>query len=138
MINLLSQNLFEIYNDKNISDNFDYNCLYYFNELYYKIKLNNGKGNTRKLINIILTHRSKCNNMECKCKYIHIFPYGKKYIDDYINNFLDRINFLLESIFVELDYQKNYELTLLLAEHYYNYKNNPILSYSMIQTSFKN
>ena len=134
MINLLSQKLFKIYNDKNISDNLDYNCLYYFNELYYKIKQNSGEANTRNMINIILTHQSKCNNMECKCKYIQIFPYGKKYINEYIKNFLDRINFLVESIFVELDYQKNYELTLLLAEHYYNYKNNPILSYSMIQT----
>ena len=53
----------------------------------------------------------------------------KKYVDEYINNFLERINFLIESAFVGLDYQKNYDLTVLLAEHYYNYKNNPILSY---------
>ena len=134
MISLLSEKLFKIYNDKNISDNQDYNCLYYFNELYKKIKENNGNANTKKMINIILIHQSKCHNVDCKCKYIQIFPYGKKYSNEYINNFLERINFLLESIFVELDYQKNYELTLLLAEHYYNYKNNPILSYSMVQT----
>ena len=77
MINLLSQKLFKIYNDKNISDNLDYNCLYYFNELYYKIKQNSGEANTRNMINIILTHQSKCNNMKCKCKYIQIFPYEK-------------------------------------------------------------
>jgi hypothetical protein len=86
------------------------------------------------MVNIILLHQSRCHNSECKCKYIQIFPHGKKYVDEYINNFLERINFLLESIFVELDYQKNYDLTLLLAEHYNNCRDNPFLSYSMIQT----
>ena len=81
-----------------------------------------------------MLHKSKCHNIECKCKYIEIFPYGKKYSNEYIKNFLDRINYLLESIFVEIDYQKNYKLALILSEHYYNYKNNPILSYSIIQT----
>ena len=134
MIDLLKEELFKIYNDKNISENKNFNCLHYFNELYKKIKEKNGKQNIKIIIKIILLHQSKCHNLECKCKYIQIFPYGKQYINEYINNFLDRINFLLESIFVELDYQKYYELTLLIAEHYYNYKNNPILAYSMIQT----
>ena len=134
MIGLLKEVLFKIYNDKNFPDNNNNNCLYYLNELYRKIKKDNGKANTKKLVNIILLHKSKCHDIECKCKYIEIFPSGKKYFDDYIKHFLYRINYLIESIFVELDYQKNYQLALFLSEHYYNYKNNPILSYSMIQT----
>ena len=133
-IKLLQEEIFKIYNDKNISDNQNYDILYYFYDIYRKIKKNNGKGDTKRMINIILLHYEKCHNKECKCKYIQVFPQGKKYIEKYINNFLERINFILESIFVELDYQKNYNLTLLLAEHYYNCKNNPLLSYSMIQT----
>ena len=133
MISSLKEEIFKIYNDKNI-DNKNYDILYYFYDIYRRIKEENGKGNTKIMVNIILLHQSKCHNSECKCKYIQIFPHGKKYVDEYINNFLERINFLLESIFVEIDYQKNYELTILLAEHFYNYKNNPILSYSMIQT----
>ena len=134
MISLLQEEIFKIYNDKNLSDNQNYDILYYFNDIYRRIKEDNGNANTKIMVNIILLHQSKCHNSECKCKYIQIFPHGKKYIDEYINNFLERINFLLESIFVELDYQKNFDLTVLLAEHYYNYKNNPILSYSMVQT----
>ena len=134
MISLLQEEIFKIYNDKNIQDNQNYDILYYFYDIYRRIKENNGNANTKIMVNVILLHLSKCHSSECKCKYIEIFPHGKKYIDEYINNFLERINFLLESIFVELDYQKNYDLTVLLAEHYYNYKNNPILSYSMIQT----
>ena len=134
MILLLQEEIFKIYNDKNIPDNQNYDILYYFYDIYRRIKENKGNANTKTMVNIILLHLSKCHNSECKCKYIQIFPYGKKYVDEYINNFLERINFLLESIFVELDYQKNYDLTVLLAEHFYNYKNNPILSYSMVQT----
>ena len=134
MINLLIEKLFKIYDKKNISDNNNYDCLLYFNELYKKIKENNNDKNLIKMINIILTHQSKCNNIVCKCKYMQIFPSENKYSKDYLNNILEGINMLLESIFVQLDYQKNYKLTLLLAEHYYNFKNNPILSYSMIQT----
>ena len=132
MINLLSEKLFKIYDDKNNPDNNDYDCLFYFNELYKKLKENDE--DIKKMVNIILIHLSKCNSIECKCKYIQIFPYGKKYSKDYINYFLERINLLVETIFVDLDYTKNYELTLLLAEHYYNFKDNPIISYSMIKT----
>jgi len=134
MISSLKEEIFKIYNDKNIPDNQNYDILYYFYDIYRRIKEDNGNANTQIMVNIILLHQSKCHSSECKCKYIQIFPHGKKYVDEYINNFLERINFLLESIFVELDYQKNYDLTVLLAEHFYNYKNNPILSYSMIQT----
>ena len=134
MISKLKEEIFKIYNDKNIPDIKNYDKLYYFYEIYRRINENNDQANTKIMVNIILLHLSKCHNSECKCKYIQIFPHGKKYVDEYINNFLERINFLLESIFVELDYQKNYDLTILLAEHFYNYKHNPILSYSMIQT----
>ena len=134
MINLLTDEIFKIFNDKNITENQKYNCFYYFIEMIKKIKDNKDNVNTEKLVDVILLHQSKCHHVECKCKYIEIFPYGKKYIDEYIKNLLERINFLFESTFVELDYLKNYDLVLLLSEHYYNYKNNPIFSYSMIQT----
>ena len=134
MINLLSEKLFRIYDENNIYDNSNFDCLFFFNELYKKIKENSDDENLKKMINIILIHQSKCNNIVCKCKYIHIFPYGKKYSKNYVNHFLEGINLLFESIFVELDYQKNYKLTFLLAEHYCNFKENPILSYSMVQT----
>ena len=131
---VLKEELFKIYKDKNMYGSQNYYCLYYFNELYKKVREKNDENNLKKIVNIILLHQSNCNNIECKCKYIQIFPFGKKYINEYLNKFLERINFLIESIYVEFDYQKNYELTLLLAEHYYNFKNNPLLSYSMIQT----
>ena len=98
MISLLKNELFKIYNDKNILENHNYNCFYYFNDIFKTIKDNNGKDeNTEILVNIILLHQSKCNHAECKCKYIEIFPYGEEYVNEYIINFLKNIEFLLES-----------------------------------------
>ena len=47
MINLLSEKLFKIYDDKNSYDNSNYDCLFYFNELYKKAKENNNNENIK-------------------------------------------------------------------------------------------
>ena len=78
MISLLKEEIFKINNDKNILGNQNYDILYYFSDIYRRIKENNGNGNIKKMVNIILLHQSKCHSNECKCKYIEIFPYGKK------------------------------------------------------------
>ena len=133
MIFLLQDELFKVYDNYMFrKDTFD--VLWYFYDIVKKVHNSPENINLRQIINVILLHQSKCHNNECKCRYINIFPKGKKYTKIYINNFMERINFILESIFVKIDYLKNYELTLLLAEHFYNYNNNPILSYSIIQT----
>ena len=51
MVNLLKEELFKIYNDKNIS-NKNNSCYYYFNELYKKIKVKKGEENIEKIVNI--------------------------------------------------------------------------------------
>ena len=53
MISLLVEKLFKIYDEKNIIDNNNYDCLLYFNELYKKIKENNNDNNLIKMINFI-------------------------------------------------------------------------------------
>ena len=78
MINILKIELFKIYNDKTIS-NINYNCYHYFNELYKNIYKKKGEENIKKIINIIILHQSKCHSIECKCKCIQIYPYGKQY-----------------------------------------------------------
>ena len=43
-------------------------------------------------------------------------------------------NYIFESIFVEYNYYNNYDLIILLAEHFCHLKNNPIMSFSIINT----
>ena len=42
------------------------------------------------------------------------------------------LNYLYESPFIEYDYYNNYELTILLAEHYCHLVNNPTMAFSFI------
>ena len=42
------------------------------------------------------------------------------------------LNYLYESPFIEYDYYNNYNLTILLAEHYCHLVNNPIMAFSFI------
>ena len=41
---------------------------------------------------------------------------------------------MVESAFVQIDYSNDYDLTLLLCEHFCYFKDNPIMAYSMVQT----
>ena len=116
-----------------ITDNNVYDVFLYMFELMKDIKYSkNGAGYM--LLNSIFEHQEKCNLNSCKCKLIQIVPYGKQYDTDFINNLLGRMSFFVESAFIEIDYSNNYELTMLLAEHFCEFKNNPIIAYSMIQT----
>ena len=69
--------------------------------------------------NFILNGNNKKNNEEIKNK---------------ISGFLIEINYLFESIFVEIDFYNDYDLAILLAEHFYHLKENPIMAFSIINT----
>ena len=138
MINKLEEDLFKIYNSNSSLNEINFDVLLFLFEILKKIasqKENGSDGQTKNIVNVIVLHKSKCNKNDCKCKYIRMFPRGKKYSKKYIQSFLERIFFLFESTFVEVDYLNNYELALIMAEHYYYYKKNPVFAYSMLQTT---
>jgi hypothetical protein len=72
--------------------------------------------------------------MECKCKLLQLIPYGINYDRNFVTNLIERISFLIETSFVQLEYNMNYNLSILLSEHYFHSKHNPIMAYSIIQT----
>ena len=51
---------------------------------------------------------------------------------NHISNLIFVLNYLYESSFIEFDYYNSYNLTILLAEHYYNLANNPTMAFSLI------
>ena len=107
--------------------------LYVFNILK-TVKHNSQDISSVNLLNTIFEHQNKCNINNCKCKLLQIIPHGKQYDTNYTLNLIERIGFLIESSFVQLDFSDNYDLTLLLSEHFYLLKENPIMAYSLIQT----
>ena len=98
------------------------------------VKNSKGDASSQNLLNIVFLHQSECHQMNCKCKLIQMIPYGENYEKNFIPNLIERFSFLVESAFVQIDYSNDYDLTLLLCEHYCYFKNNPIMAYSMVQT----
>ena len=109
-------------------------CLWYVIEILKKIKNNDNDTSTVMLLNSIFKHQNNCSSSNCKCKLIQIIPHGKQYEENFTKNLLDRISFLIESSFIQLDFSDNCQLTLILSEHFFFFRDNPIMAYSFIQT----
>ena len=124
--------LFKI--NKEIEDTIVYEVFLFIYDMMKNIKNSKGDASSQNLLNIIFLHQAECHQMNCKCKIIQIIPYGENYEKNFIPNLIERSSFLVESSFVQIDYSNDYDLTLLLCEHYCYFKDNPIMAYSMVQT----
>ena len=133
LLNVAKVELFKI-NEEKISNIDIYDCFLYIQYLLKLLKFGIKDTNTQNLLNILFLHQQNCVSMECKCKLLQLVPYGKNYDKNFVNNLTERISFLIESSFVQLDYSGDYHLSVLLSEHYFHSKNNPIMSFSIVQT----
>ena len=134
LFNLAKKELFKV-NKREIRNNSIYDVFLYIFEIIRNIKYNDDYDiSSVNLLNTIFEHQNKCILNNCKCKLLQILPYGDQYDKNYVFNLIERIGFLIESSFVQIDYGENYDLTLILSEHFYLLKENPIMAYSLIQT----
>ena len=133
LLNVAKEELFKI-NEEKIIDTDVYDVFLYLQYLLKILKSNVKDTSTQNLLNILFLHQQNCSSIECKCKLLQLIPYGVNYDKNFITNLIERISFLIETCFVQLDYSKNYNLSILLSEHYFHSKHNPIMAYSIIQT----
>ena len=133
ILSVAKEELFKI-NEEKINNTDIYDVFLYIQYLLKLLKYGIKDTNTQNLLNILFLHQQNCVSLECKCKLLQLVPYGKNYDKNFVANLTERISFLIESSFVQLDYSSDYHLSLLLSEHYYHSKNNPIMSFSIIQT----
>ena len=133
LLNVAKEELFKI-NEEKIKDTDIYDVFLYIQYLLKLLKFGIKDTNTQNLLNILFLHQQNCVSLECKCKLLQLVPYGSNYDKNFVVNLTERISFLIESSFVQLDYSNDYHLSVLLSEHYYHSKNNPIMSFSIIQT----
>ena len=124
--------LFKI--NKEIESDLIYEVFLFVYDMMKNVKNSKGDASSQNLLNIVFLHQSECQQMNCKCKLIQMIPYGENYEKNFIPNLIERFSFLVESAFVQIDYSNDYDLTLLLCEHYCYFKDNPIMAYSMVQT----
>ena len=135
LFNLAKVELFKI-NKNEINNKNIYDVFLYILDILKNIKNNNNKYDISSvnLLNTIFEHQNKCNLSNCKCKLLQIIPHGQQYDINFTLNLIERLGFLIESSFVQIDFWDNYDLTLILSEHFYLLKENPIMAYSLIQT----
>ena len=133
LLKVAKEELYKI-NEEKISNTDIYDVFLYIQYLLKLLKFGIKDTNTQNLLNILFLHQQNCSSLEYKCKLLQLVPYGESYDKNFVANLTKRISFLIESSFVQLDYTNNYHLSVLLTEHYFHSKNNPIMSYSIIQT----
>ena len=133
LLNVAKEELFKI-NEEKITDLYIYDMFLYIQYLLKLLKLGVKDTSTQNLLNILFRHQQNCAYMECKCKLLQLIPYGINYDRNFVTNLIERISFLIETSFVQLEYNMNYNLSILLSEHYFHSKHNPIMAYSIIQT----
>ena len=128
-----------LFQEKNIKNKEDFtNAFIYLNQIMIQIKEKNNEKQNILLINFLNLHITKCNKLDCNCKLLSAVL--RNDINDnrnireknYTSNLLLVLNYLYESLFIEYDYYNNYNLTILLAEHYCHLVNNPTMAFSFI------
>ena len=134
LLNLTKKELFKV-NKIDIRNKNIYEVFLYILDIIRNVKYNNNYNTPFiNLLNTIIVHKNNCSLINCKCKLLQIIPHGEQYDKNYILNLIERIGFLIETSFVQIDLYHNYNLTIILSEHFYLIKENPIMAYSLIQT----
>ena len=133
LFSLAKRELFKI-NKNEITNTSIYDIFLYIFDILKNVKNNTDNISSVSLLNTIFEHQNKCNINNCKCKLLQILPHGEQYDKNFTLNLIERTGFLIESSFVQIDFSENYDLTLILSEHFYLFKENPIMAYSLIQT----
>ena len=130
-----------LFQEKNMKkEEISISSFYYCHQIMLNIKEYNDIQSILLLMKIFCKHINKCNKIICNC---HIF---KNFIGNQKNDFMNKeklkdseellfiINYYFEIAFFERNFYDNYDLAILLAEHFCHLKNNPIISFSIIST----
>ena len=105
--------------------------------LYIREKYENkNKKFLSKINKLFIEHKKNCTNNNCACKLIVLNKIkGSREIFSF-DELVKKLNYFIESILIHYNYQNDYYLSLLLSEHFLIYKENPYMSYSILQTLF--
>ena len=130
-----SKIVYYLFEDKNHKkQNKLLNSFFYLHEIMLKIKEQKKINSAVLLIkffnknkNAFKLFNSFLNNEENK-------KINKELINDYISKLLILLSYLFESSFVELDFYNDYDMAILLSEHFCHCRNNPNFAFSIIST----
>ena len=137
----IAEILFKEKNDKKEKEKYFLNSFYLLHQIMIKIFEENEIELIFLLFKYLNKHINKCNKTGCNCILIQTF------INKNSNNIIHKgelksdmsilliiFNYLFENAFLEYNFYNNYDLTILLAEHFCHLKHNPTMSFSIIST----
>ena len=117
------------------------NSFYYLQEIMLEVKEKKNINAVYLINNFFNLHMNKCNKNGCNCKLLFNVIKKEKFENQnkelmkyYIKELMNILNYLFECSFIEYDYFNNYELAILLSEHFCHLKNNPTKAFALIRT----
>ena len=131
--------LFQERNNKN--NNLFMNSFYYLHQLMIKIKEQDKIESLIVIVRFLKKHINICNKIVCNCKLFRIIKKVEKNdnlksekLKEFLSEILINLNYLFENAFIECDIYNNYDLAILLAEHFCHLRDNPLMAFSIINT----
>ena len=83
-------------------------------------------------------HQDNCQNKYCSCKIIKFAKMKEENIDKSLRYNKQQLIHFMDSLFIKLDFNHNFHLAYILSEHYYLFKKNYVMAYSILQTFLHN
>ena len=106
--------------------------------LYLKEIISNNNKVLSKIMKYFIRHQEFCVNKFCGCRKIKFVVINESDVIQNKKYYLRQIHFFIESILINLNYNNNYENAYLLSEYFLIAKDNPIMSYCILQSLLQN
>ena len=126
----------ELFNKDANNFSFDHELMEYI--LYLREIIINDDPILIRAINYFQLHQNNCQNKYCSCKIIKFAKVDEDNIDTILEYNKKQLIHFMDSIFIKLDYSHNFKLAFILSEHYYIFKKNYIIAYSILQILLHN
>ena len=83
-------------------------------------------------------HQNNCQNKYCSCKVIKFALTTEKHIEQSLKYNKQQLIHFMDSIFIKFDFNHKFDLAYILSEHYFFFKKNYTMAYSILQTLLQN
>ena len=139
--NKITELLFQEKNDKKRKGKYFLNSFYLLHQMMLKIFDENKIESSFILFKYFSSHINNCHQIDCKCKLFQVLTKREKKnskneeeLKNEVKELLIILNYLFENAFLDYNFYNDYELTILLAEHFCYLRKNPTMSFSLIST----
>ena len=126
----------ELFNKDPNNLSFDHEFMEYI--LYLREIIINDDPVLIRAISYFEIHQNNCQNKYCSCRIIKFAKIKEENIDNIIEYNKKQLVHFMDSLLIKLDYSHNFKLAFILSEHYYIFKKNYIIAYSILQILLHN